>query len=83
MVEKYEDEHYPIGISDPIEAIKIRMEDRGLEAKDLVDAIGDKGTVSNMLNRKIPLSLRMIRNLSAKLQLPADVLIQEVELHPA
>ncbi len=83
LVEKYEDEHYPIGIPDPIEAIKIRMEDLGLEAKDLVEAIGDKGTVSKLLNRKIPLSLRMIRNLSAMLQLPADVLIQEVKLHAA
>ena len=80
LVEKYEDAHYPIGLPDPIEAIKTRMEDLGLEAKDLVNAIGDKGTVSKVLNRKIPLSLRMIRNLSEMLQLPADVLIQEVPL---
>jgi len=59
------------------------MEDLGLEAKDLVPAIGDKGTVSKVLNRKIPLSLRMIRNLSEMLQLPADVLIQEVTLAAA
>lgn len=80
LVEKYEDEHYPIGLPDPIEAIKTRMEDLGLEAKDLVAAIGDKGTVSKVLNRRIPLSLRMIRNLSEELQLPADVLIQEAKL---
>ncbi len=80
LVEKYEDEHYPIGLPDPIEAIKTRMEDLGLEAKDLVGAIGDKGTVSKVLNRRIPLSLRMIRNLTGKLQLPADVLIQEAKL---
>lgn len=80
LVEKYEDEHYPIGLPDPIEAIKTRMEDLGLEAKDLVAAIGDKGTVSKVLNRRIPLSLRMIRNLTGKLQLPADVLIQEAKL---
>jgi HTH-type transcriptional regulator/antitoxin HigA len=80
LVEKYEDEHYPIGLPDPIEAIKTRMEDLGLDAKDLVAAIGDKGTVSKVLNRRIPLSLRMIRNLSEKLQLPADVLIQEGKL---
>lgn len=80
LVEKYEDEHYPIGLPDPIEAIKTRMEDMGLEAKDLVSSIGDKGTVSKVLNRRIPLSLRMIRNLSEKLHLPADVLIQEAKL---
>jgi HTH-type transcriptional regulator/antitoxin HigA len=80
LIEKYEDEHYPIGMPDPIEAIKTRMDDLGLEPKDLVDAIGDKGTVSKVLNRKIPLSLRMIRNLSKLLQLPADVLIQEPTL---
>ncbi len=80
LVEKYEDEHYPIGLPDPIEAIKSRMEDLGLEPKDLIPAIGDKGTVSKVLNRKIPLSLRMIRNLTQLLQLPADVLIQEGKL---
>ena len=80
LVEKYEDEHYPIGLPDPIEAIKTRMEDMGIEPKDLVAAIGDKGTVSKILNRRLPLSLRMIRNLSEMLQLPADVLIQEAKL---
>ena len=73
----------PLACRNPIEAIKTRMEDLGLEAKDLVPAIGDKGTVSKVLNRKIPLSLRMIRNLSEMLQLPADVLIQEVTLAAA
>ena len=83
LVEKYEDEHFPIGMPDPVEAIKTRMEDLGLEPKDLIDAIGDKGTVSKVLNRKIPLSLRMIRNLSALLSLPAEVLIQDVKLEAA
>lgn len=80
LIERYEEEHYPIGLPDPIEAIKIRMGDLGLEPKDLVEAIGDKGTVSKVLNNKIPLSLRMIRNLSQLLQLPVDVLIQEQKL---
>lgn len=83
LVEKYEDEHYPINLPDPIEAIKTRMEDLGLETKDLVAAIGDKGTVSKVLNRRISLSLRMIRNLSAMLQLPVEVLIQEAKLKAA
>jgi HTH-type transcriptional regulator / antitoxin HigA len=80
LIERYEEEHYPIGLPDPIEAIKIRMGDLGLEPKDLIEAIGDKGTVSKVLNNKIPLSLRMIRNLSQLLQLPVDILIQEQKL---
>ena len=80
LIEKYEDEHYSIGLPDPVEAIKTRMEDLGLEAKDLVAAIGDKGTVSKVLNRRIPLSLRMIRNLTGLLHLPADILVREGRL---
>lgn len=48
LVERYEDEHFPIGMPDPVEAIKTRMEDLGLEPRDLVAAIGDKGTVSKV-----------------------------------
>lgn len=80
LVDRYEEEHYPIGMPDPIEAIKTRMEDLGLEPKDLIEIIGDKGTVSKVLNNRIPLSLRMIRNLTKKLQLPAEILIQEPNL---
>jgi HTH-type transcriptional regulator / antitoxin HigA len=83
LVEKYEDEHYPIGSPDPIEAIKIRMEDLGLTPNDLVEAIGDKGTVSKVLGNKIALSTRMIRNLSSLLSLPAEILLQEVKLKAA
>lgn len=77
LVERYEDEHFPIGLPDPVEAIKIRMEDMGLTNIDLIDAIGDKGTVSKVLNRKISLSLRMIRNLSSLLKLPPEILLQQ------
>lgn len=80
LIERYEEEYFPIGMPDPIEAIKTRMEDLGLEPKDLVKAIGDKGTLSKVLNGKIPLSLRMIRNLAKQLHLPADILIQEPKL---
>lgn len=83
LVERYEDEHYPIESPDPIEAIKIRMDDLGLTQNDLIAAIGDKGTVSKVLSRKIALSLRMIRNLSTLLHLPAEVLIKEVKLKAA
>lgn len=77
LVERYEDEHFPIGLPDPVEAIKIRMEDMGLTNIDLIDAIGDKGTVSKVLNRKISLSPRMIRNLSSLLKLPPEILLQQ------
>jgi HTH-type transcriptional regulator/antitoxin HigA len=55
------------------------MEDLNLSQSDLIDAIGDKGTVSKVLNKKISLSLRMIRNLSVLLKLPPEILIQEVD----
>ncbi|MEQ9100068.1 MAG: transcriptional regulator [Imperialibacter sp.] len=77
VIEKYEDEHFSIDSPNPIEAIKIRMEDLGLKNKDLVKSIGDKGTVSKVLNYKTSLSLKMIRNLSKQLSIPADVLIKE------
>jgi len=83
LVEKYEDEHYAIDMPDPIEAIKVRMDDLGLKAKDLIPYIGDKGTVSKVLNRKIPLSINMIRRLSSALHIPAEILLQEIELKNA
>jgi HTH-type transcriptional regulator / antitoxin HigA len=83
LVEKYEDEHYAIDMPDPIEAIKVRMDDLGMKAKDLIPYIGDKGTVSKVLSRKIHLSINMIRRLSTALHIPAEVLLQEVELKNA
>ncbi len=83
LIDRYEEENYPISLPDPIEAIKVRMEDLSLTPTDLVNAIGDKGTVSKVLSGKLALSLRMIRNLTHLLQLPAEVLIQEVKLKAA
>jgi len=80
LVEVYEKKHYPIGLPDPIEAIKIRMEDLGLHRKDLEDVIGSKGRISEILNRKRPLTLPMVQRLSEKLGLPAEVLIQAYPL---
>lgn len=80
LIEKFEDEHYAIDLPDPIEAIKIRMNDLALKPKDLVPSIGDKGTVSKMLNKRIPLSLKMIRNLHQQLGLPLEILMQEVKI---
>lgn len=75
LIEKYEDEHYPIGPSDPIEAIKFRMDQMGLTPKDLEPYIGPSGRVSEVLNRKRRLSLRMIKRLHDGLNIPYDSLM--------
>ncbi len=76
LVEAYEAKHYPIPACDPIEAIKFRMEQMGLEAKDLTPIIGSRSKVSEVLNRKRQLSIAMIRNLHAQLHLPFESLIR-------
>lgn len=80
IVNKYEEENYPIEEPDPIEYIKIRMEEMGLKATDLVPYIGNKGNVSKVLNRKRGLSIEMIRNLHKGLGFPLDILITEPKL---
>jgi HTH-type transcriptional regulator/antitoxin HigA len=77
LIEKYEDEHYPIGMPDPIEAIKFRMEQMGMKQKDLAEAVGFTSRVSEILNKKRKLTLSMIRKLSATLHIPTEVLIQD------
>ena len=77
LIEKYEDEHYPIEAPDPIEAIKFRMEQMGLKKKDLAEIIGYKSRVSEVLSRKRKLTLKMIRNLHDKLNIPYESLISE------
>ncbi|MFZ5553667.1 MAG: helix-turn-helix domain-containing protein [Bacteroidota bacterium] len=76
LIEKYEEEHYPIEAPDPIEAIKFRMEQMGYKQKDLEEIIGFKGRVSEILNRKRKLSLEMIRNLHEKMNIPLESLIK-------
>lgn len=77
LVSKFEEEHYPIGEPDPIDYIKIRMEELGLRQEDLVPYLGNKGNVSKVLNRKRSLSLEMIRKLHRGLRFPLEVLITE------
>lgn len=77
LIEKYEDEHYSIGPSDPIEAIKFRMEQQGLTKRDLEAYIGSSGRVSEVLNRKRKLSLRMIKRLHNGLNIPYESLMSE------
>ncbi len=76
LIENYEREHFPIGLPDPVEAIKFRMEQQGLTRKDLARYIGSLSKVSEVLNRKRPLSLAMIRALHLGLGIPAEVLLQ-------
>ncbi len=75
LIDNYEQEHYPINAPDPITAIKIRMEEMGLQQKDLVGVIGGKSRVSEILNKKKKLTVEMIRVLEEKLNLSASVLI--------
>jgi HTH-type transcriptional regulator/antitoxin HigA len=79
LIESYENKHYPVGPADPVEAIKFRMEQQGLAAKDLEPYIGSSGRVSEVLNRKRALSLRMIKRLHDGLKIPYESLLS----HPA
>ncbi|MFH1117675.1 MAG: hypothetical protein V1792_27465 [Pseudomonadota bacterium] len=83
LIESYEEIHHHIDPPDPIEAIKIRLDDMGLDRKDLEPCIGSRGRVSDILNRRRPLTLPMIRKLSAMLGLPGDVLISTYPLSPS
>jgi HTH-type transcriptional regulator/antitoxin HigA len=76
LVEEYEKEHHPIDPPDPIEAIKFRLEQQGLNRRNLEPYIGSRARVSEVLNRKRPLSVEMIRRLHKGLGIPAEVLIR-------
>jgi HTH-type transcriptional regulator / antitoxin HigA len=76
LIDKYEETHFPIGLPDPIEAIKFRMEQLGYNQADLAKIVGLKSRASEILNKKRKLSLDMIRQLHDKLNIPTDVLIQ-------
>jgi HTH-type transcriptional regulator/antitoxin HigA len=78
LIEAYENQYYPIGPPDPIEAIKFRMDQQGLTARDLEVFIGSSGRVSEVLNRKRPLSLRMIKRLHNGLNIPYESLLADV-----
>ncbi|RZJ63251.1 MAG: helix-turn-helix domain-containing protein [Flavobacterium sp.] len=76
LIEKYEEEHFPVGMPDPIEAIKFRMEQLGYNQADLANIVGLKSRASEILNKKRKLTLEMIRQLHERLNIPTDVLIQ-------
>lgn len=75
LVDDYENKHYAIEPLDPIEAIKYEMEESGLKQKDLIQYFGSKEMVSQVLNRKRPLTLRMIKSLYQNFGISADVLL--------
>jgi len=77
LVEAYEDKHHPIAPPDPIEAIIFRMEQEGLDRKDLEPYLGGSGRVSEVLNRQRPLSINMIRKLWEGLHIPLESLIKK------
>jgi len=93
LIEEYEEEHYKIDSPDPIVAIQIRMEELELKQKDLIDVIGSEGIISEVLNpaycpfvnkvagrRKRKMTVKMVRNLSEKLKLSAEILIKDYKL---
>lgn len=80
LIDSYENKQYPIGPPDPIEAIKIRMEEMNLKQKDLVGIIGGKSRVSEILNKKKRLTVEMIRELERILNISASVLVNNYKL---
>jgi HTH-type transcriptional regulator / antitoxin HigA len=80
IIQKYEDEKYPLPSVDPIEAIEFVMDQKDMKPKDLVGIIGDKTLVSKVLNRKRKLTIEMIRNLHQSLQIPFELLFADYDL---
>ena len=76
LVDNYENENFPVGFPDPIEAIKFRMEQLGYNQSDLAKVVGLKSRASEILNKKRKLSLEMIRQIHDRLNIPTEVLIQ-------
>ena len=80
LIENYENQYFPIEAPDPIEAVKIRMEEMNLKQKDLVGVIGGKSRVSEVLNKKKKLTVDMIRELEKLLKISASALVNEYKL---
>ena len=77
LIDRYENENFPIGMPDPIEAIKFRMGQMGMKQKDLAEVVGFKSRVSEILSKKRKLTLAMIRKLNSTLHIPTEVLVQD------
>jgi HTH-type transcriptional regulator/antitoxin HigA len=76
LIEHYENQHFPINLPDPVEAIKFMMEQMGYTQNDLAAVIGHKGRASEILNRRRKFSLEMIRQIHEAMSIPTNVLIQ-------
>jgi HTH-type transcriptional regulator/antitoxin HigA len=83
LIEAYEAKHHPIQAPDPIAAVQFMMEQKGLTRRDLEPAVGSRGRVSEVLTRKRPLTLPMVRALATLLDIPADVLVQDYSTRSA
>ena len=75
LIKQYEDIHYPVPLPDPIDAIKLKMQELGLKNKDWVGKVGSKGYVSALLNKRKPLTIELARLFYRELSIPADVLL--------
>jgi HTH-type transcriptional regulator/antitoxin HigA len=75
IIKQYEDKNYPIPIPDPIEAIKMKMIEKGLKNKDLVGKVGSKGYVSALLNKRKPMTLELAKLFHNELGIPSDILL--------
>jgi HTH-type transcriptional regulator / antitoxin HigA len=83
LIEAYEAKHYAIPAPDPIAAVEFMMQQKGLSRRDLEPMIGSRGRVSEVLTRKRPLTLPMVRGLSVLLDIPVDILVQPYETRSA
>jgi HTH-type transcriptional regulator/antitoxin HigA len=83
LIEAYEAKHFPFAAPDPIAAIEFMLEQKGLNRRALEPAIGSRGRVSEVMTRKRPLTLPMVRALSALLDIPAEILVQPYALKRA
>ena len=75
LIKQYEDKNYSIPIPDPIEAIKMKMMEKGLKNKDLVGKVGSKGYVSALLNKRKPMTLELAKLFHNELGIPSDILL--------
>ena len=75
LIKQYEDANYPIPLPDPIDAIKVKMDELGLKNKDLVGKVGSKGYVSSILNKKKPLTLELAKLLHHEQNIPAEIVL--------
>ena len=75
LIKQYEDTNYPIPLPDPIDAIKVKMNELGLKNKDLVGKMGSKGYVSSILNKKKPLTLELVKFFHQELNIPTELLL--------